>query len=266
MSSFTTFLSLRDNSAQTSYSNKVTQWEDKESDYTIIQHYRWWIYTKTPAVGRKMINISIYRLFCFTVILIHLKWVEEGGAPLLYQCLDDDDTSRRHINYIWPTRRFVPPERCLFCSPGGGPLTWSTASCCFAQQSLTVTWLLAAVFVLRLPRVSVAWWLKCLQSLCSQVPLRKLQFSHPVVLLLLHCLHIPFTFHPWSRSFWVLQPSDMDNWSLFTLGFTGFQPGWIGVTTRYICSWILHLLVAGATGAVVQVPRPGDRLGLRADV
>lgn len=52
-----------------------------------------------------MINISNYRLFCLTVILIHLKWVEEGGelfpwGPLLYLCLDDDDASRGHINYI----------------------------------------------------------------------------------------------------------------------------------------------------------------------
>lgn len=63
--------------------------------------------------------------------------------------------------------------------------------CCFAQQSLTVTWLLAAVFVLRLPRVSVAWWFKCLQSLCSQHPLWKRVFSTPSVLLLLQCLHVP---------------------------------------------------------------------------
>lgn len=41
MPHFTTLLSLRDNSAQTSYSHKVTQWDDKEPDYTIIQHYQW---------------------------------------------------------------------------------------------------------------------------------------------------------------------------------------------------------------------------------
>lgn len=191
-----------------------------------------------------MINISNYRLFCLTVILIHLKWVEEGGelfpwGPLLYLCLDDDDVSRGHINYIWPTRRFVPPQSGVcFAAQVGGPLTWSTASCCFAQQSLTVTWLLAAVFVLRLPRVSVAWWLKCLQSLCSQVPLRKLVFSRPVVLLLLHCLYIPFTVHPWSRSFGIFQPSDMDSWSLYFY----WVPAWMDGADQ-----TLHFLLTFST-------------------
>lgn len=100
-------------------------------------------------------------------------------------------TSWGHIGYIWPSRFFFSLQRDVVSQPRWGPLTWSTASCCFAQQSLTATWLLAAVFVLRLPRVSVAWWCKCLQSLCSQLPLWKLVFSRPVVLLLLQCLHIP---------------------------------------------------------------------------
>lgn len=128
MSRFTPFLSLRDNGAQTSYSHKVTLWEDKEPDYTIIQHYQWKICYKIPAVGRKMINISNYRLFCLTVIFIHLKWVEEGAelfpwGPLLYLCLDDDDASRGHINYIWPTRRFVPPRVVFVLQPRWGVLS-----------------------------------------------------------------------------------------------------------------------------------------------
>lgn len=98
-----------------------------------------------------------------------------------------DHTSRGRISYF-------PPQRDVALQPRWGPLTWSTASCCFAQQSLTVTWLLAAVFVLRLPRLSGACRFKCLHSLCSQLPLWKILFSRPVVLLLPQCLHIPLVY------------------------------------------------------------------------
>lgn len=111
-----------------------------------------------------------------------------------------------------------PPEWCLFCSPGGGS-SHLIHSQLLLRSAVSDSDLIACRSVC--PQTPT-----CFSRLMVEVPAKPLQPSPTAK-----------TFHPWSRSFWIFQPSDMDSWSLFTLGFTGLQPGWTGATRRYIFSF-----------------------------